>query len=1332
MFVPKTAAASRNPRRRQRTSSDDSVKPPKAKRQRSVLRQSGDSQATSLNHDQREVAEPSIAIRPSDHDVVTTAIGPESHLPIRSAKQGEGPSSDTDGTVVLSSTDYYTVHQLPALPDQIRGSLSDSLRCFFAPNHQYALALTPSHAIIWPYSVTMSTPSASHTFAVSIPETCRDTHGAVPLGVLLSTATGSHPGLLIIIPSTGKIIYWETVSSAASLGLSRQKQNGIQGSTPGLLSGEYATEIINCEPSGTIIVFSSGRVAHVTLRDPQGKPSVLVNFLSTSISGGAGGFLGGIKSVLGGGSWRKEVTAVQAGGSRQRGQRDVIVATSTGQVEIWDTHWNHGNALKKKFDVRGDIAASILHDSVKSVGEADLKVLDFAFSEQLPLENEDDSQVSEESWRLFMVVSTPQLLESRTLFVVQVLLSGTGTRILSTHAVDIHTIPAMRNDLKPKILVSKGESTAFILIGQSLVVLSLKSHEETPTSQLLLDAHKTPLSFQDIIHLRSGKDYEILGYSSEGQFDDESGTSCVMMVRNFGVVRVNVIPQFPSALDADEGQVTAKHKLEQAIFFGTMAQNPLNLLGDSDLDFPASEIEQASLEICKELLRSDSRFVPTSAISIDQNLRLRAKALGDLATLLLRKGNPLSRPARWELLWGAEKLAAQRAMWKLEEERRSKGEDVFLGNVIESMNDKFKTLPGPSHGDADPVRLWFMKDTHHMEHVIPWIKNAIKPRKGNSSKQARKLSEQILEASELFLAIIETAYRYRDEHASVYGLGSDFVEDGVLADGYESLPEFWTSRAVGYTEAGHLLDWELDSCRAWIQQKTSSSDAPDGQVLKKIAENSARHLRVLGQMHRERTRWLSAQDDSKLADECAAIEQSHVKERKWQLFKLAGIGHLRDALSLAERFQDMGALVELIIELQDQVKSQPGPESLVDAPAMAASEADVAHRVSQYFERFGEPWADAYFSRQISMGHPGALLSMRKYQASVTRFLRKTPNYSKLSWINDVTGEEDYETAAVCLEGLALGGEEELWSHRVQLSLAKLSNLASSEKKQPRNRPSSLQEDIKRLDDYNEIDEIQDSLHNYMKSFCEDAIDRRAAVDLALGYFGEHLAADRPSLYKILDDALFTLFNRHVVGVDTLIDLLTLMGPLHHNDDIEGDFGGREFFLALRVLDHSRYGERDTSYMSALRKLIWRRCLIKDDWEARGKAAEGSNGTSDESARDTALYRTLSLCLSAPCRPSLQSLVVPLAPTDALMAGSELEILVSRFRAEQQARVISDLKREDDLLRQFIETGKLDFWFQNLVASIKSESAPDAITDGNGAQAESSPSTDSKARLTWV
>lgn len=84
------------------------------------------------------------------------------------------------------------------------------------------------------------------------------------------------------------------------------------------------------------------------------------------------------------------------------------------------------------------------------------------------------------------------------------------------------------------------------------------------------------------------------------------------------------------------------------------------------------------------------------------------------------------------------------------------------------------------------------------------------------------------------------------------------------------------------------------------------------------------------------------------------------------------------------------------------------------------------------------------------------------------------------------------------------------------------------------------------------------------------------------------------------------------------------------------------------------------------------------------------------------------------------------------MADSEPDILVSRFRAEQQARVSADLKREDELLRRFIETGKLDFWFQNLLTSVKTEKASGVMADGNAAGAESSPSADSKARLTWV
>ncbi|KAJ5653496.1 hypothetical protein N7490_000499 [Penicillium lividum] len=1309
MFVPK--AASRNPRRRPRTSSDDSVKPPKAKRQRSVLRQEGNSPSVIADHDNgRELVESATSLSLNDH------LDGDAHLPIRGVKPNEEPNNDLEGAIVLSSTDYYTVDQLPALPDQIRGAQSEPLKCFFATGQDYALALTHSNAVVWPYSVPNSAPSPSETFTVSIPESCRESSGPVPLGVLISAATGEYPGLLVIIPSTGRIIYWETVSGAATLGLSRQKQNGIQGSIPGLFSGEYATEIMNCEPSGIIATFSSGRAAHINLRDSQGKPSVFVNFLRSATGMGGGGFLGGIKNVLGGGYWRKEVTAVHAGGSRQRGQRDVIIATSAGTVEIWDTHWNHGNALKKKCDVKDDILTALprmSQDAGKLVGEPDLKVMDFAYSSQQS-SDELGHQDSDEAWRLFLVVSSAQWLDAKKVFVVELHLTGKESQVLSTRAVDLSSIPTQREEFKPKILVPKSDSVAFILIGQSIIVLSLTSAiQETPSSQLLLDSDALLLPFQDIIHLQSGADHEILGYGTEGFSGSDSRASCVMMVRNFGIIRVNVAPQYPTDDRVDEGQLSAKHKLEQAIFFGTMARNPLDLVGDGGLRFSPDEIEQASLEICGDLLRSESRFIPNTSISTEENLRLRAKALDDLASLLGQKGNPLSRPARWELLWGAEKLAAQRAMCTLENAFRSRDEGLFISHVIDSMNDKFKTTPAtsPTGEPTDPTRHWFLRDSFQMEHIIPWIKNAIKPRRGNSSKHARKLSEQILQASEVLLAIMETAYNFRDLHASSYGLGDDFLEDGVLADGYEDLPEPWTSRAVGYTETGHLLDWELDSCRSWIQQKTASADAPDSQTLKKIAENSARHLRVLGQMHRERTRWLTAQGNPKLTDESLSIEQAHVKERKWQLFKLAGIGHLQDALSLAERFRDMSALVELIIELQDQVKSQQVHDDSADAPASGESEADVAYRISQYFEKFGESWADAYFSRQISMGHPGALLSMRKYQPSITRFLRNTPAYSKLSWINDVNGEEGYETAAICLENLAIGSEKQLWCHRVQVSLAKLGRLASCEGTPSSDHGPALDEDIRRLDDYIEVDEVQELLQVHVQPVLEGAIDQKAEAELALDYFGVHLVDDRPSLHEILGDIFSTLVSRRVVGADGLIDLLTLMGsPAQSSEERDSELSGREFYQALRVLDHSRYAQRDPSYVSALRKLIWRRCMIKDDWEARGKAAEESNGDASSAASSTALHHTLCCCLADHASVGPQSLYKPISPADGLMADSESEILVSRFRPEQRARVAIDLKRENDLLQEYIKTGKLDFWYQNILSSVASLSSTGRAT----------------------
>ena len=101
MFVPK--AGGRNTRRRQRTSSDDSVKPPKAKRQRSVLRRPDESPSdTNLGRELTKLATPTA---PSD-DITPTDLMNELHISARGAKQGDGSGNNNEGTIVLVGLSY--------------------------------------------------------------------------------------------------------------------------------------------------------------------------------------------------------------------------------------------------------------------------------------------------------------------------------------------------------------------------------------------------------------------------------------------------------------------------------------------------------------------------------------------------------------------------------------------------------------------------------------------------------------------------------------------------------------------------------------------------------------------------------------------------------------------------------------------------------------------------------------------------------------------------------------------------------------------------------------------------------------------------------------------------------------------------------------------------------------------------------------------------------------------------------------------------------------------------------------------------------------------------
>lgn len=1319
MFAPESGGyALRNTRRRQRTSLEDSVKPPNAKRQRSTLRQEPLNPSMSIALDNENGTPLDSRLKQTNQG---TALGLERDLAIRTSEKPSKSTPQHDRTVVLSSNDYYTVTQLPTGPDQPEDAASGPARCIFSLETGFALLLSESQAVVWPCHP--DTSSQGSSLSVSIPEWCAG-HGEALMGTLVSNVAYTIPGLFVVAPATGRLLFWETASNATVMGIAKQKQSGLQGSIPGLSYGERVTDVVNAEPSGVVLTFSTGRVAQVTFRDPQGKSALSVNFLQSTAKHAAGGLFYGIRNVLGNSAWRKNIAAVRAGNSLFRGQRDIIVASTSGLLAIWDSHWNGANSLRAEIELHKDIH-SFLELAADSKPENSVRVLDFVtVHKEAKIPSNPDEHHRDTT--LFILVAITPNTSTKTCAVVKAQLHNDNLNIISSHPLENVVVTDDLEKQRPRIHVTEGWNTAFIRMGQKIWIMSLSEMEASPSVQLLEGV--LPKPFQDRIQFQAGDKYEILGSDAEETAPEMQSSGCILMVRGFGLIRIAATHSKSDSIEY--ARVTAKQKLEQAVFYGTLSNTPLSFGSESEPTFTVQEFEEAAMEICSEILRSTSRFVSRGDISLDQNLRLRSKAMSDLNAELLRRRTPLSRSVQWELMWAGEKLAAQRTMWNLEENFQRKWDsETFLSRAISLMNEKFKTkyVPSDNNSQNDHVRQWFVRDTFQMQHIIPWIFNTIRGLKGPSGRAGPGFVSQVYQASELSLKILEEAYRFRADHAMQYGLGDENFDDGVLIGSYTGIPEFWTSENMVYNETRHMLDLELDSSLSWIQQSLPKAADSDGEMRVRIGKNSCSRLRVLNKMLSERFQWLTAQDDPKLTDEAISLRDSSQDQRRWQLYKMAGIGELQGAITLAEEFRDVEALVELMIELQDWVKTQKG--SIGRTPGSSSPPvhdmATFKQKIAGYFDNYGETWADAFFSRQIAAGQPGVLLSMKEYQSYVTQFLRKDPAYLPLSWINDVVGEGDYETASKSLERLALGHTTKLWDKRVQLSLARLTKLASLES------TNSLDKDAppkvsQRLDNVLEIGGIQDLTHDHILPALHSAIDQKAEVELAMDQFATKLM-DRPALRDLLEELMGYLIRGQALAADQLINLLSLMDDVRFLEGEESAVSKHQYYLALRVLRLNGYASNDPSAYDFFLKCIWRRCIIQTDWRAITGAEIRSDIERKSLYRQASLAETLIDCFREEKHHGLPRgdiYLIP-KPSDLLNVGSH-ELIRNRFRPEQWPHIERDIRTEIDLLQRLIEDMNLEDWFPELVLLAEEESA----TARNGPERVVPKSV--KAKFNWV
>ncbi|RAL64432.1 hypothetical protein DID88_001908 [Monilinia fructigena] len=538
-----------------------------------------------------------------------------------------------DGSVVLTKNDTYTVSKLPALPDQIRAEITARQHGAIYSDSGYALALTHSHAFVWPYAINIPSPE---TFTFALPHITK--HGSEPL----------------------------PLGSAATLDLIKLKSNGVGSTISGMLSGETVVQLLNAETAGFVLAFSTGRLAYLRVRDGHGRPEISVQFLRGSSGLLAGGIFGSLRNVLSSSAWRGDIAAVRAGPQEH-------------------------NALHAEAEGREAIVLEIkkAEPTLFDVSLETFEVIDFAFTPQ-SLENQEN-----EGDHLLLLTSLSNR-HTTHYTLVDVVLKREQLIVENVRLIRSYTTPVNKHAIsKVRIYLPNPALVAYIIFDRAVVVVSRVKQAESPDSQLRSEDHTLTPSFEDVVDFRDDTNVEIVGSGMEEPQNISHGIEEAKS-RKYKA-------KHPAAVLLVRGQqVTAKSKLEQAVFFGTMAQNPLSFSGRPELQFPAEEIGEAALELSLEIVQSKTPFIPSVSASLEQHLKRRAAALQDLAKHLKATGVALDRVTRWKLLWNAEKMTAATIIWQRYDSRiRELPEGQrrgLLAELVDHIHEDFKTEAVPEKG----------------------------------------------------------------------------------------------------------------------------------------------------------------------------------------------------------------------------------------------------------------------------------------------------------------------------------------------------------------------------------------------------------------------------------------------------------------------------------------------------------------------------------------------------------------------------------------------------------------------------------------------------------
>ncbi|PNY27481.1 Nucleoporin [Tolypocladium capitatum] len=1365
MFSPSVAeggpATATRSRRRQRPKSSESiVHQPKAKRQRLPLTEQtfvqppADAQPEMVEVKVDRVATVDAKQRDTPlENLQCHTPRRESNLRTKKSKHGDRAANKGDGSLVLTSTNAFTVSKLPALPDRIRSdwsgafclltgsdpktkqleSLGNQHADIFAPSG-YALTLTPAHAIVWPYNSTSQSPE---TFTFTLPSATKPTD-PLPVGCLVSpSASSTEPGLVVVMAGSGKVVYWESISSAATFAFIKKDRSGVEYMISGMSSGEKIAAITNAESAGFILTFNTGRLAYMSVRDGHGRPAISVQFLRTNLSSSGSGIFGSIRHAFSHLSLRGDIAAVRGDRSARVGERSIVALTSKGKLQSWKIHRGGHNEPIGEADMRERLVSALQEtDPLSQDFSADsFEAIDFTFvpkgldAKYLELSRLSDAMASDNPMvqHLLLLVSLTRRNASRYALVEAVLTPG-DCQIGMVRPITSYSNPLPPSDptqgVRPRVYLPRPALVAFIVFDRAAVIASVAVSPESPESQLQSDSHILPASFEDVVDFREDHIHEIVGSGFEEPPPTSSGyeetrsvryktknPAAVLMVRGAGVVRIVTTDVDKFASDQPP-QVSAKSKLEQAVFFGAKKDSPLVFDGRQDAKFTKEEIAAAALGVSHEILSSSTSYVSTLPASIEDNLRARSNALERLMLHLQTIGADLDRKTRWKLLFNAEKMHVATLLWKRHEtftaSRSADDKKSLIGMIVEFIHEDQKNNPIANIGELDRVRHWFVNDIFRLELFVAWSYEVIKVLYKDKLLDDAKVTVLMHEAMQVNISTHLAAHDFRRNNLSFYGLGQEPLRMGILRDGYEGLPEPWT----GCFYIANNLKRLTDLCDQWFRKHEQLRDAlkmpnmPDPVVLAKIFDDLPALADGMITTVLEYARWALANSENK------AVAQEYVKtydaERHDKPVFLAQFGKWEQGANIAEKHGCLSALAIILLEHIETLESQLVEEgaSAAEIKTLKGLRQSKKTQLEDSFTKYGEPFAFPVYEYLLEKHGVAAVLEFELDTLGFkTRFLRSRPSLARISWINDIQQEKDVGHAAHTLLELSLTTEDQVWRKKIELSLGKLALMAEAER-QPQSQhsftvnseESHREETLERVD--NELVLIQIQYHLYDQVFPStyDAVDSAVAVNFALEAHSTNIPRRQKALLQLFTDGMEKLLDHQALDPMYLIDLLTLVSLAPESrDEIP-----HPFWMALKVAETACHADE----VKDAKKLIWRRLFIRDDWAKINDTQLKGDAEVANRIADTELFAMLTDCVRyqdprAPFRYTQPQEVL------GVFTGS-LDRRFRKFAESEQAKLIEVMRWEDKTLNQYMEKSRLAKWVRAAFDKAQSEVQDDA------------------------